>query len=171
MQPLDLAALVLACAPQVHPTTALALVATESSANPFAIGVVGGRLERQPGHWAEAIATATALERAGWNYSVGLAQINRSNFARLGLSVESAFEPCANLAAMQAVLSECYVRASARSAAPQQALRASLSCYYSGNFTTGLRHGYVRKVVSRAAGLAPPPVSPPSSTTPSKESP
>lgn len=142
-------ALALACAPQVHADTARALVSVESAFNPWAIGVVGGALVRQPRHRAEALATAKALRDAGWNFSVGLGQINVGNFERLGLTLESAFEPCANLTAMQAVLSECFGRASgsASKAMDQVALRQALSCYYSGNFDTGFRHGYVRKVV------------------------
>ena len=97
-------ALVLACAPQVHADTARALVSVESAFNPWAIGVVGGALLRQPRNRAEALATAKALKDGGWNFSVGLGQINVGNFDRLGLTVESAFEPCANLAAMQTVL-------------------------------------------------------------------
>lgn len=148
-------ALVLACAPQVHAETARALVSVESAFNPWAIGVVGGALVRQPRNRAEAFATARALRDAGWNFSVGLGQINVGNFDRLGLTVESAFEPCANLAAMQTVLAECFDRASAStsSAAGQMALRQALSCYYSGNFATGFRHGYVRKVVVAARAV------------------
>src|SRR6218665_364202 len=141
-----LLAMVMTCAPQVAPVTAHALVATESALNPWAIGVVGGRLERQPRTRAEAVATGRALKAAGWNFSVGLGQINVGNFGRLGLTLDSAFEPCANLAAMQAVLTECMDR----SATPQKtlpikmtnqseqaSLRKTLSCYYSGNFVTG----------------------------------
>ena len=148
-------ALVLACAPQVHADTARALVSVESAFNPWAIGVVGGALVRQPRHRAEALATAKALQAAGWNFSVGLGQINVGNFDRLGLTVESAFEPCANLTAMQAVLAECFDRAngSASKAVHQVALRQALSCYYSGNFDTGFRHGYVRKVVVAARAV------------------
>ncbi len=148
-------ALVLTCAPQVHAETARALVSVESAFNPWAIGVVGGALVRQPQHRAEALVTARALRDAGWNFSVGLGQINVGNFDRLGLTVESAFEPCANLAAMQTVLAECFDRASAStsSAADQMALRQALSCYYSGNFATGFRHGYVRKVVVAARAV------------------
>ena len=148
-------ALALACAPQVHADTARALVSVESAFNPWAIGVVGGALVRQPRNRAEAFATARALRDAGWNFSVGLGQINVGNFDRLGLTVESAFEPCANLAAMQTVLAECFDRASAStsSAAGQMALRQALSCYYSGNFATGFRHGYVRKVVVAARAV------------------
>ena len=158
-------ALVLACAPQVHADTAHALVGVESGFNPWAIGVVGGTLLRQPRQLAEALATARALHAGGWNFSVGLGQINVGNFARLGLTLDTAFEPCANLRAMQAVLTECFARANAAggSAASDQAtLRRALSCYYSGSFTTGYRHGYVQKVVAAASAssLSSPPVPP-----------
>ena len=145
-------ALALACAPQVHADTARALVSVESAFNPWAIGVVGGALVRQPRHRAEALATAKALRQAGWNFSVGLGQINVGNFDRLGLTVESAFEPCANLTAMQTVLAECFERASgsASKAVDQVALRQALSCYYSGDFATGFEHGYVRRVALQA---------------------
>lgn len=149
-------ALTLACAPQVHADTARALVSVESAFNPWAIGVVGGALVRQPRHRAEALVTARALHAAGWNFSVGLGQINVGNFARLGLTLDSAFEPCLNLMAMQTVLAECFDRARVpvtSSPADQSALRQALSCYYSGNFATGFRHGYVRKVMA-AAGTA-----------------
>jgi type IV secretion system protein VirB1 len=159
--------LVLRCAPQVHPVTAHALVQTESGSNPWAIGVVGGQLERQPQHRAQALATARALRDSGRNFSVGLAQINVGNFRRLGLSLELAFDPCANLGAMQAVLLECFERAqgsgstdgrpprtsNTRSLRPaeQHRLQQALSCYYSGNFSTGFQHGYVRRVQARVA--------------------
>jgi type IV secretion system protein VirB1 len=155
-------ALAAACAPQVHIDTATALVYVESAFNPYAIGVVGASLERQPRSRAEAVATATALQASNWSFSVGLAQINVGNFERLGLTLASAFEPCRNLAAMQVVLSDCFDRASARHATPQASLRHSLSCYYSGNFATGFKHGYVSRVVTAALRPASraPPVSP-----------
>jgi len=143
----NLPALLAACAPLVSAPTAHALVAVESSGNPHAIGVVGGQLTRQPQTLAEAVATVRVLEAEGWNYSVGLGQINRTNFARLGLTPQTAFEPCANLAAMQSILGECYERA-ARTGDEQQALRQALSCYYSGNFSTGFRDGYVDRVLA-----------------------
>jgi type IV secretion system protein VirB1 len=142
-------ALVLSCAPQVHFDTARALVSTESNFNPWG--------------------TARALARDGRNFSVGLGQINVTNFDRLGLSLESAFDPCTNLAAMQTVLVECLERAArAKPTAniEQHTVQRALSCYYSGNFTTGFRHGYVHKVL-RAAARAKPTLPPP----PTKESP
>lgn len=154
--------LALACAPQVHASTVHALVSVESAFNPWAIGIVGGSLQRQPRHRTEALATAQALHAAGRNFSVGLGQINVGNFQRLGLSLATAFEPCSNLAALQAVLTGCFERAqrkSTRTSGDQAALRAALSCYYSGNFTTGFRHGYVGKVVA-AAQIPSPSVQP-----------
>jgi type IV secretion system protein VirB1 len=148
-------ALAVACAPQVHPATAQALVSVESSFNPYAIGVVGGALLHQPRNRPEALATIDALQAAGWNYSVGLGQINVANFARLGLTPATALDPCTSLTAMQAVLAECYRRALPQ-AEPQTALRRALSCYYSGNFVTGVRHGYVGRVVASARSLAVP---------------
>lgn len=161
-------ALVLACAPQVHADTARAVVSVESAFNPWAIGVVGGALERQPRNRAEAVATVKALQSAGWNFSVGLAQINVGNFERLGLTVDSAFDPCTNLAAMQSVLAECFERVGALRSAPstgQAALRRALSCYYSGNFSSGFAHGYVRRVIARARAEPPTPPVPPKETT------
>ena len=154
------AALAMACAPLVHTDTAQALVAVESSFNPHAIGVVGGVLERQPRNLAEALATANYLQANGWNFSVGLGQINLRNFDRLGLTATTAFDPCSNLRAMQTVLAECFERSSLTTS-PQPALRQALSCYYSGNFVTGFRHGYVQRVARAvsprhaASGVAP----------------
>jgi type IV secretion system protein VirB1 len=150
-------ALAVACAPAVDPVTAGALVAVESGFSPHAIGVVGGALHRQPRNRREAIATARALDAGGWIYSVGLAQINSRNFARLGLSPISAFDPCSNLRAMQVVLSECLERSAGT---PQIALRRALSCYYSGNSHAGFRDGYVARVVASAQRRATPPPGP-----------
>jgi type IV secretion system protein VirB1 len=70
------------CAPDVHPDTMRRIVHVESSFNPYAIGVVGGRLAHQPRQRDEAMATAQWLQKNGYNFSVGLAQVNQSNFAR-----------------------------------------------------------------------------------------
>ncbi|WP_224019776.1 transglycosylase SLT domain-containing protein, partial [Burkholderia vietnamiensis] len=64
-----------ACAPNVDPDTLAALVRTESGFNPYAIGVVGGHLTRQPASLDEARATASELAARGFSYSVGLAQV------------------------------------------------------------------------------------------------
>lgn len=162
---LDFMALAHECAPQIAPVTMAAIVRTESGFNPYAIGVVHGRLVRQPSNAAEAIATARALQVKGWNFSVGLAQVNHANWRAYGLTTENAFEPCRNLAAGAAILRNCFavawnrrVHADADSGADgQTALLASLSCYASGDFSTGFRTGYVRHVVDNAAELLPSP--------------
>lgn len=116
------------------------VVRVESSYNPYAIGVVGGRLVRQPKNLPEALATVRMLEGRGFNFSIGLAQVNRYNLDKYGLdSYEKAFEPCANLTAGSKILAECYRRANGD-------WGKSFSCYYSGNFSTGFRQGYVQKI-------------------------
>ena len=118
------------------------VVQVESSFNPYAIGVVGGRLVRQPRTLAEALATVRMLEEKGYNFSVGLAQVNRYNLTKYGLSsYERAFQTCPNLQAGSRILAECHQRAGGD-------WGKAFSCYYSGNFVTGFRHGYVRKVMT-----------------------
>jgi len=144
---MDFLALAEHCAPSVHPTTMAAVARVESGFNPYAIGVVGGRLVRQPTGRDEAIATAKALEQQGYNFSLGVGQVNRHNLARYGLDYGTAFDACRNLGAGASILSDCYTRATKVVRTEQGALQAALSCYYSGNFTTGFRDGYVSKVV------------------------
>ena len=146
----DFASLSRACAPNVHKDTMAALVSVESSFNPFAIGVVKGKLSRQPKNIHEALDVVRELEGQGMNYSLGLSQVNKHNLQKYGLDPASAFDPCTNLIAGSKILSECYHRARGNGLDDQSAVRAALSCYYSGNFTTGFKHGYVQAVVSRA---------------------
>ena len=116
------------------------VVRVESSYNPYAIGVVGGHLVRQPKNLPEALATARMLETRGYNFSLGLAQVNRYNLSKYGLdSYEKAFQECPNLKAGSQILAECYKRLGGD-------WGKSFSCYYSGNSVTGYKHGYVQKV-------------------------
>lgn len=152
---LDFNALAQQCAPDVHPVTLQAVVRTESGFNPYAIGVVGGHLVRQPHSRDEAVATARALEAQGINFSMGLGQVNRTNLARYGLTYETAFDPCANLGAGSAILHDCYQRAVASMGQGAAALRAAISCYYSGNFVRGQQAdadgtSYVQRVAANA---------------------
>jgi type IV secretion system protein VirB1 len=134
----DFLALAQECAPEVPPQTMESIVRVESGFNPYAIGVVGGRLARQPENLAEAIATARALESAGWNYSLGLAQINKTNFPQHNLTIETAFDGCRNLQAGAKILTDCYSVATEKFGEAEAWARA-FSCYYSGNFSRGLR--------------------------------
>lgn len=117
------------------------VVNVESSGNPYAIGVVKGKLSRQPRNLSEAIAAVKMLESKGFNFSVGIAQVNRYNLKPYGLnSYEQAFQVCPNLKAGTRILKECYDRS--------KHWGKAFSCYYSGNFVTGYKHGYVQKVTN-----------------------
>jgi type IV secretion system protein VirB1 len=133
----------------VSPEVMQHIVHVESGANPYAIGVVGDQLERQPRNLAEALVTVQMLDAKGYNFSVGLAQINRANLGRYGLdSYLQAFDACGNLTAGAHILADCYAGAHGD-------WGKAFSCYYSGNFTTGFRDGYVKKVyasIDREAG-------------------
>jgi type IV secretion system protein VirB1 len=142
------------CAPQVAPSTLSAIVMAESAGNPFAIGVnKGGRIEAQPRDREEAVAAALQLLQQGANIDLGLGQINSTNLSALGLTVDDAFEPCRNIAAAASILSQSYLRATARGVnAP---LAAALSAYNTGSMTGGVANGYVAKVYRAAAKLVP----------------
>lgn len=124
-----------------------AVVQVESGGNRYAIGVVGGELERQPNNLREAAATAAMLEKQGYNYSLGAAQINKKNFAAYGItSPEQAFDYCTSVRTGARILAECQQRA-------QGDWGKAFSCYYSGNFATGFRDGYVQKVAAAWQGI------------------
>jgi type IV secretion system protein VirB1 len=124
------------------------IVHVESGNNPFAIGVVGDKLQRQPRTLSEATSTAERLQKLGKNFSVGLAQVNVSNFKWTGIKDwTTAFDRCTNLTAGAKIFSECYDRSGNN-------YEKAISCYYSGNFSTGFSHGYVQKVTARMGQLA-----------------
>ncbi|WP_184670420.1 lytic transglycosylase domain-containing protein [Rhodanobacter sp. A1T4] len=126
------------------------IVHVESGYNPFAIGVVGGQLVRQPQSLDEAVATAQMLETKGYNYSLGVAQVNRSNLAKYGLDTYAkAFDPCLNLSVGSRILNECYYSSGGD-------WGKAFSCYYSGDFVTGFRQGYVQKVFASMSQNAQP---------------
>lgn len=135
---LDFPHLISECTEGVAPAFLERIVSVESSFNPWAIGVVGGYLARQPVTQSEAVATARALHEAGWNFSLGLGQVNRYNLSKYGLDYESVFKPCDNLRVTARIFAECLQRA--RGVLPEErAQKAAFSCYYSGNFTRGLQ--------------------------------
>ena len=153
---IDFLALAQECAPTVAPETMAAVAKVESGLNPFAIGVVGGRLARQPKNIDEALATAKLLSDEGWNFSLGVAQVNRYNLPKYQINYEQAFDPCTNLRIGSKILEDCYQRALKKLDSPQTALQAAFSCYYSGNFTRGFKPdvlgkpSYVQKILASA---------------------
>jgi len=136
------------CAPMVDQQLMMRVISVESSHNPYAIGVVNAHLQRQPQNLTEAKATAHFLENAGYNYSVGLAQINRSNFSRFNLNFNNVFDVCSNLNVGGQILSECLNRASAKGY-QANATHKALSCYYSGQLNSAVGTQYANKVLTK----------------------
>jgi type IV secretion system protein VirB1 len=153
----ELAALALTCAPNIHPVTLDALIRHESRAQQYAIGVnrKGKALPQQPSDLKAASQAAENLIAQGIDFDAGLGQINVRNWAWLGLDSTTVFDPCQNLAAAQTVLADCYARALRNHQREQQALRAALSCYNTGNFSRGFANGYVGKVLAQAGIQVP----------------
>jgi type IV secretion system protein VirB1 len=154
-----LAALIAACAPLVHPTTMLALITVESAANPYAISinrpdswrVAGIELPTfpQPQTAASAQQLVTRLESDGFTTSVGLAQINTEHLAKWQLPLTALLDPCTNLQLAQAILIDCAAD-DGRATLPQ-----ILSCFNSGNASTGIANGYAARVYAAAARTTP----------------
>ena len=130
----------LGCQIDVPPLQMSAIVRTESSAHPFAIGVVGHYLSRQPTSQVEANNVIAQLIDGKYNFSVGITQVNQANFKTYGLHQGNMFDVCTNLSVGSKILKACHEQ--------YQDWQKAYSCYYSGNPTTGFAHGYVRKVLA-----------------------
>jgi type IV secretion system protein VirB1 len=138
------------CAPDVHPLTVAYLVSAESRNNPYAINVNGGRsLPHPPTNEQEARDAINWLDKRGWNYDVGYAQINSANFRSLGLTGAQLLDPCTNLRASAQILGDCYARAVQAVGEGQGALQRALSCYNTGSQSRGFNNGYVRHVLAQ----------------------
>ena len=146
----DISMLLQTCAPHVHQQTMAAIVKTESGFKPFAIGINKSevKLARQPANKQEAVTTAKWLISNGYNIDMGMAQINSANMKWLGVSVDDLFDPCKNVSAGAKILLNNYVDAFKKIGEPQNALRAALSSYNTGNATAGIKNGYVAKVTA-----------------------
>jgi len=148
------------CAPEIATEAVVPLVVTESSGDDLAININKGPRVR-----AASIANGAALVRrymaAGYTVDVGLAQVNSANFARLGVTVEQAFEPCTNLRLASSMLRAGYGLA-IQHYAGLDAISATYSLYNTGTLTRGFRNGYVGRVWSAASGMGtiqtPPPI-------------
>ncbi|EFO2385205.1 type VI secretion protein [Escherichia coli] len=132
-------AVAMQCAATVHPSTSLDVARVESGYNPYAIAEIVPRPERKPGDKGfithmpkskeDAVSIITQIEAKGRRYSVGLMQITSTNFKRYGVTATDLFSPCINLSVYEKIITDCYRRGGT--------LERALSCYYSGNFSTG----------------------------------
>lgn len=152
---MDLVALIHQCTPaHVSVETMGKLITVESTRRANLIGYKVVRddgkvffLTKQPANRGEAVAWATWFYEKGYKFDAGPSQINSTNFARFGLTPATVFDLCSNIKVGGEILSECYDRALKQYRDQQIAVRRALSCYQSGNFSTGFKTGYVAKVV------------------------
>jgi hypothetical protein len=156
----DVDALLARCAPNVHPETMRAVLSAESRGNVLAVADAGPVAlpwskrkhmvrSHYPNTLPEAVTLVTDLLARGHTVSMGLLQINDRNLPRLGLSVSNIFEPCTNVKAGAAILTEMYERAVKQYGVGAKALRAALSGYNSGSFVRGEADGYVDLVFNQ----------------------
>jgi type IV secretion system protein VirB1 len=149
--PFALAGLFAHCAPAVGPVTMSAIVAYESGARPNAIGDNTARRSYDPPSQKDAILLGAELLRRGHNIDVGYAQVNSRNFVAYGLTIESAFDPCTNVATGARILQAAYAGTARRYGPGQVALVHALSAYNSGSYWSGL--GYAGAVFATARQL------------------
>lgn len=140
------------CAPGIDVKDLKAVARVESSFNTTAIHDNTSGKSHFPAGADEAIALARQLIGAGHSIDAGLTQTNSANFAWLGLTPETAFDPCESLRAAMAHLQ-------------------AFSRYNTGNSVKGLRNGYVRRVMAArySDGPSAAPSQPPDRALPRKE--
>ncbi|WP_343530145.1 lytic transglycosylase domain-containing protein [Yokenella regensburgei] len=127
------------CAASIHPSTAFDVARVESGFNPYAIAEIvptagsssGDQhiISHLPASRGDAEHILRRLVAQDRRYSVGLMQITSTNFRHYGVSGTDLLDPCTNLSVFERILSDCYRRGGT--------LKRALSCYYSGNFSTG----------------------------------
>lgn len=150
------------CQTSVDPITLQTIVNVESAKNPYAIAVVNGK-SIYPKSEMEAVNTIKELDKKGLNYSVGIMQVNQSNFKKYGLTLDSAFNSCKNIQAGAEIFKNCYFRAKNKfkNLDEQQLIRKASSCYYSGNFTRGYKKeksdnkSYVERINEKVPRIKP----------------
>jgi type IV secretion system protein VirB1 len=146
----------LACAPNVAPTTLNAIIQVESGGNPLALHVNGTDQQPPPARDpAEAARMAESYVGKGYSVDVGLMQVNTRNLAATGHSIQQALDPCTNILHGSTILSADYARASRTRGDDPYALLSALSAYNTGDFHRGFDNGYVAQVVSSNQSAGP----------------
>ena len=136
----------LACAPNVAPTTLQAIVAVESGGHPLALNINGIRVQPPPARdTREAAQVAESYIARGYSVDIGLMQVNSRNLAALGTTVEQVLDPCTNIRAAATILTADYAEAARTRGDGQPALQAALSAYNTGDFYRGFANGYVAR--------------------------
>jgi type IV secretion system protein VirB1 len=146
----------LACAPNVAPTTLNAIIQVESGGNPLALHVNGTDQQPPPARdAAQAARLAESYVGMGYSVDVGLMQVNTRNLTATGHSIQQALDPCTNILHGSTILSADYARASRTRGDDPYALLAAFSAYNTGDFHRGFDNGYVAQVVSSNQSAGP----------------
>ena len=154
------AALTHTCAPAVPNDTLAAITRTESAFYPFALSInypqTSARragfadssilLARQPKDLKEAVGWATWFELHGYTVSVGLMQVNTQTAKLYRISMRQLFDPCWNVTAGAAIITDYYHHRHRATPSSSEALLDAISAYNSGNTSTGYSNGYVAGV-------------------------
>jgi type IV secretion system protein VirB1 len=138
----------------VAPSTLASVARTESGFQPLAINDNTTGTRGVPATSDVAVQIAAKLIEAGHSVDVGIMQINSGNFARLGLTLKTAFDPCKSVAAAATILAGDYNGGETHEA-QQSALRAALSRYNTGDAQRGFANGYVHQVELAAQRVVP----------------
>lgn len=149
----DPGAALLACGSTVEPSTLSAIIRVESGDRPLAINVNGVENQpRQAATAAEATSVAQSWITRGYSVDLGWMQVNSRNLASLKFTVAQMFDPCTNIMAGASILTADYLSAMGSRPNPQDALRAALSAYNTGDFERGFYNGYVAESYGPSAG-------------------
>jgi type IV secretion system protein VirB1 len=149
----------LACGSSVDPSTLRAIMRVESGSRAFAINVNGAPSQPPPAATAAAAtASAQAWIAQGYSVDLGLMQVNSKNLQSLGFTVAQMFDPCTNIQAGASILTADYLAASSGRPNAQDALKAALSAYNTGNFERGFYNGYVAKYYGPGASFGDAPI-------------
>ncbi len=145
-----IAAALLACAVNVAPVTLEAVIKVESAGNPIALNINHLQGEQpRPIAAMEAAMLARQYIARGYSVDLGLMQVNSAHLTELGLTVDQVLDPCTNIAAGGRILTAAYVEALQSRGEGQEALKAALSIYNTGNEIAGQRNGYVARYYGR----------------------
>jgi type IV secretion system protein VirB1 len=136
------------CAPLVAPVTIAAVVQRESGGNPLAVHDNSTGISHRPATEAEAITLAKSLIAMGHSVDLGMGQINSRNLSWLKQSVETIFDPCTNLSAMQGMLLAAWRQSAGN-------LPAALSSYSTGKVGNATGSRYAAAVYAQAQQPAP----------------
>lgn len=150
----DFGQLALRCGPSVAPSTLASIARTESGFQVLTINDNTTGISGVPATHEIAVQLAASLLEAGHSVDLGIMQINSGNFAKLGLTAESAFDPCKSIAAAASVLAGSFAGGETHEG-QQTALRVALSKYNTGDAKRGFENGYVHKVELSARRVVP----------------